>query len=63
MAIALNNTIQNIRFRFANGPAGQFFSWWGEELRNAMPAQLRARMQYARRKLLMQVSDGELSSV
>ena len=60
MAIALNNTIQNARFRLANGPTGQFFKWWGEELRNAMPAQLRERMQYARRKLLMQVSDGEI---
>ena len=60
MAIALNNTIQNVRFRFANGPAGQFFKWWGEELRNAMPSQLRTRMQYARRKLLMQASDGEI---
>jgi len=60
MAITLSNTIQNVRFRFANGPAGQFFRWWGEELRNAMPSQLRARMQYARRKLLIQFSDGEL---
>ncbi len=60
MAIALNNTIQNVRFRFTNGPAGQFLRWWGEELRNAMPARFRARMQYARRKLLMQMSDGEL---
>ena len=60
MAIALNNTIQNLRYRLTYGPAGQFFSWWMEELRNAMPAELRTRMQYARRKLLMQVSDGEL---
>ena len=60
MEIALNNTIQKFRFRFANGPAGQFFKWWGEELRNAMPSQFRTRMQYARRKLLMQLSDGEI---
>jgi len=60
MAIALNNTIQNVRFRLANGPAGQFFKWWGEELRNAMPSRLRTRMQYARRRLLIQVSDGEI---
>jgi len=60
MAIALNNTIQNIRARFEYGPAGQFFRWWAEELRNAMPAKLRARMQYARRKLLMEVGDGEV---
>ncbi len=61
MAIALNSTIRNIRYRFENGPAGQFFRWWGEELRNALPAQLRARMQYARRRLLMQVGDGEIA--
>ncbi len=60
MAIALNNTIQNIRLRFVNGPAGQFFQWWGEELRGMMPAQLRARMQYARRRLLMQLDDNEI---
>ena len=61
MAIALNNTIQNIRFRLTSGPAGQFFSWWWAELSNAMPAQLRARMQYARRKLLMRIHDGEIA--
>lgn len=61
MAIALNSTIRNIRYRFVNSPAGQFFRWWGEELRNALPAQLRARMQYARRRLLMQVGDGEIA--
>lgn len=60
MAISLNNTIQNFRYRLTNGPAGQFFGWWMEELRNAMPSELRTRMQYARRKLLMQISDGEL---
>lgn len=60
MAITLNNTIQNVRFRFANGPASQFFKWWGEELRNAMPSQLRERMQYARRKLLIQADDREI---
>jgi general secretion pathway protein L len=60
MAIALNNTIQSFRFRLANGPAGQFFKWWGEELRNAMPSRLRTRIQYARRRLLMQVVDGNI---
>jgi general secretion pathway protein L len=61
MAIALNNTIQGIRFRLTSGPAGQFFSWWWQELRNAMPAQLRARMQYASRKLLMRVYEEEIT--
>lgn len=61
MAIALNNTLQNVRLRFVNGQAGQFFQWWGEELRNLMPAQLRARIQYARRRLLVQMGDGEIA--
>lgn len=60
MAIAINHTIQNVRLRLVNGPAGQFFQWWGQELRNAMPARLRARMQYARRRLLMQLGNGEI---
>ena len=61
MAIAISSTIQSIHYRFVNGPAGQFFRWWGEELRKLMPAPFRARMQYARRRLLMQVSEGELT--
>lgn len=65
MAIAIGNTvgntIENWRFRFVNGPAGQFFQWWGEELGKLMPAQFRARMQYARRRLLVQVGNGEIA--
>lgn len=61
MAIAINNTIQNFRQRFANGPAGRFFQWWGQELRNAMPAKLRERMQYARRRLLLQLDHKEIA--
>ncbi len=61
MAFSLNNTIQNLRLRFVNGPAGQFFQWWGEELRNAMPTRFRARMQYARRRLLIQLGEGDIS--
>jgi general secretion pathway protein L len=61
MAFTLNSTIQNFRFRFVNGPAGQFFQWWGEELRNAMPARFRSRMQYARRRLLIQLGESDIS--
>jgi len=60
MAIALNNTIQTVRYRLTGGPVGQFLKWWTEELRNAMPSRLRARLQYARRKLLMQAIGGEI---
>ena len=61
MAFTLNTTIQNLRFRFMNGPAGQFFQWWGEELRNTMPARFRTRMQYARRHLLIQLGESDIS--
>lgn len=61
MAFSLNNTLQNLRLRFVNGPTGQFFQWWGEELRNAMPTRFRARMQYARRRLLIQLGEGDIS--
>ena len=61
MAFAFNNTIQNLRLRIVNGPAGQFFQWWGEELLNAMPTRFRARMQYARRRLLMNMGEGDVS--
>jgi len=61
MAIALNNSIQKIRARFEHGPAGQFFRWWSQELRDAMPAKLRTHLQYARRKLLMEMGDGEVA--
>ena len=60
MAIAIKNTLRNYRLRIVNGPVGQFFRWWGEELREAMPAQFRARLQYARRKLLIQVEREEV---
>ena len=61
MAISINNTIENFRFRFVNGPAGQFFQWWGEELGNMMPAQFRAHIQYARRRLLVESANGEIA--
>ena len=61
MAIAISSTIENWRFRFVNGPAGQFLQWWGEELGKLMPAQFRARMQYARRRLLVQTNDSEVA--
>jgi general secretion pathway protein L len=60
MAIAIKSTLQNARYRFVNSPAGEFFRWWGDELGNAMPEQFRERMQYARRKLLMRVGDGDV---
>lgn len=61
MAIALKNTIKNFKNRLVAGQVGQFFRWWGAELSNALPANLRAQLQYARRRLLVQDYDDEIS--
>ena len=61
MAITLKQSIRNIRFRFVNSQTGEFLRWWAEALRDAMPANLRARLQYARRRLLIQVFDEEIA--
>lgn len=61
MAIALKNIIRNFKNRLVTGQAGEFFRWWGGELSNALPARLRAQMQYARRRLLIQDHEDEIS--
>ena len=61
MAISIKNTIQNVRIRLVSGQVGQFFQWWGGELRELLPARFRARMQYARRRLLMQVDSDDIA--
>lgn len=61
MAFSLNNTIQGMRLRMVNGPAGQFFQWWWGELRNSLPTRFRAQLQYARRRLLIQVEAGDIA--
>jgi len=61
MAIALKNTIRNFKNRLETGQVGQFFRWWGGELGNALPERLRAQLQYARRRLLIQDYEDEIS--
>lgn len=61
MAIALKNSIKNFKNRLATGQLGQFFRWWGGELGNVLPANLRAELQYARRRLLIQDYEDEIS--
>lgn len=60
MAIALDNTYRKLRWQFRHGRAGQFFRWWADELNALMPEQFRERRQFARRRLLIQVSHGEI---
>lgn len=61
MATAIDNHIRNIRTRLENSQLGHFFRWWITELREMLPAGARARMQHARRRVTMQVRDGELA--
>jgi len=61
MAIALKNTIISFRNRLVTGQVGQFFKWWGGELANLLPGRLRAQLQYARRRLLIQDYADEVS--
>jgi general secretion pathway protein L len=60
MATALNNRIQQWRMRVQVSPLGQFFHWWITELSEMLPAEWRARLVHARRRVLMRVANGEL---
>jgi general secretion pathway protein L len=61
MAIAIDSHIRTIRARLEGSQLGQFFRWWVAELRALLPAGMRARMQHARRKVILQVRPGEVS--
>ncbi|MGD9265129.1 MAG: hypothetical protein PVJ71_05050 [Lysobacterales bacterium] len=61
MAVALDNITKKIRWQFKHGQAGQFLRWWGGELDKAMPQRFRERRQYAKRRLLIRIDDGELA--
>lgn len=41
-------------------PAGKFFRWWTGELRQAMPASWRQKLQYAQRRVTLTLGNGEL---
>lgn len=60
MALALANQFDQYRIRLQNSQVGQFFRWWGGELRELLPPVWRARLLPARRALLIRVSDREL---
>ncbi len=60
MATTLENQIQNMRNRFMSSQAGRFFNWWFAELRGFLPASWQARMQHARRRLVMHLSGTDL---
>lgn len=61
MISALDNSLQNIRMRLQTSQAGEFLRWWAGELREMLPARLKAGVQHARRRLVMQLSGHELA--
>jgi general secretion pathway protein L len=61
MAIALEQRLQQIRGRVQAGPAGKFFRWWIGELKGAMPASWRERLQHALRHTVVTIDDSALA--
>jgi len=58
MSNALQQNFQQLRGRIQAGPVGAFFRWWFGELKQAMPASWRAKLQHALRRVTL-VVEGE----
>ena len=52
--------IQQLKSRVQTGPVGQFFAWWIEELRLALPETWQRKLQHAMRRVALQYRDGAL---
>jgi general secretion pathway protein L len=50
MANAFQNKLQQLWARVRTGPAGKFFHWWFDELRQSLPAQWQQKLQHALRR-------------
>ena len=61
MASAIQEKIQQLKSRVETGPVGQFFAWWTEELRLALPETWQRRLQHAMRRVALQYRDGALA--
>jgi len=61
MATAFENLIESTRLRYHHSGVARFLQWWVGELSQLMPASLRARMQHARRRVILEVAAGELA--
>ena len=60
MANALQQNLLQLKSRVQNGPAGQFFGWWVEELKQALPEPWQEKLQHAMRRLTLEVRNGSL---
>ena len=60
MAITINNKVQFWLARLRNGPAGEFFGWWTDELKQLLPETWQNRLRLATRRLSMQFLESGL---
>lgn len=60
MAITINNKVQYWLARVRNGPVGEFFTWWSDELKQLLPEPWQDRLRLATRRLSMQFSESSL---
>jgi general secretion pathway protein L len=60
MAITIINKVQYWQSRIRNGPVGEFFSWWADELKLLLPETWQARLRLATRRLSMQINESSL---
>ena len=51
MANAFQNKLQQLWSRIRTGPAGKFFHWWFDELRQSLPARWQQKLQHALRRV------------
>lgn len=61
MAFEIQHQLEHWRLRAQSSGAGQFLRWWKAELMQLLPAETRARMQHASRRLMVSVGNGELA--
>ena len=50
MANAFQNKLQHLWSQVRTGPAGKFFHWWFDELRQSLPARWQQKLQHALRR-------------
>jgi general secretion pathway protein L len=60
MAITIKNRAQFWLARIQNGPVGEFFAWWGDELKQLLPVSWQDRLRLATRRLNIQLTDSSL---
>lgn len=60
MELALQEKLLQLKLRVQAGPVGQFFSWWGSELRQALPEPWQEKLHQASRRLAIEPIDDRI---